>query len=57
MFVGSVVAGAVMLTAGGAKARGALLRDISGAFLAVAVVAVIFSLGETEHLYVAIFDS
>ena len=39
MFVGSVVAGCVVLASHGAKARGALLRDVGAYAAAVAVLA------------------
>lgn len=39
MFVGCVVAGAVVLVSGGAKTRGALLRDVAGYLIAVAAAA------------------
>lgn len=41
MFVGAAVAGVVISTAGGVKARGALIRDVSCYLLAVATVAII----------------
>ena len=42
MFVGAAVAGVVISTAKGVKARGALLRDVSSYLVAVLVVAIIF---------------
>ena len=45
MFVGCVVAGAVVLASGGAKARGALLRDVAGYLLAVAAAAGVLASG------------
>ena len=45
MFVGAAVAGLVISTAGGVKARGALLRDVSCYLVAVAVVAIILGSG------------
>ena len=45
MFVGAAVAGVVISTAGGVKARGALLRDVSCYLIAVAAVAVILGSG------------
>jgi len=41
MFVGAAVAGVVITTAGGVKAQGALLRDMSCYLVAVGVVALI----------------
>ena len=45
MFVGAAVAGVVISTAGGVKARGALLRDVSCYLIGVAAVAIILSSG------------
>lgn len=45
MFVGCVVAGAVVLASGGAKARGALLRDVAGYLLAVGAAAGVLASG------------
>ena len=39
MFVGSAVAGCVVLASHGAKARGALLRDVAANAVAISVVA------------------
>lgn len=45
MFVGAAVAGVIISIAGGVKARGALLRDVSCYILAVLVVAIILKSG------------
>ena len=45
MFVGCVVAGAVVLVSGGAKMRGALLRDVAGYLVAVAAAAGVLASG------------
>jgi hypothetical protein len=45
MFVGCVVAGAVVLASGGAKARGALLREAAGYLIAVAAAAAVLASG------------
>jgi len=45
MFVGAAVAGVVIMTAGGVKARGALLRDVSCYMVAVGVVTLILWAG------------
>ena len=45
MFVGCVVAGAVVLASGGAKARGALLRDVAAYLTAVGATAGVLASG------------
>lgn len=50
MFVGAAVAGLVISTAGGVKARGALLRDVSSYLIAIAVVAIILRSGSFTWL-------
>lgn len=49
MFVGCVVAGSVVLANGGAKARGALLRDVSTYFLAVSAVLAMLVTGQVRQ--------
>ena len=53
MFVGAAVAGAVIWTAGGVKARGALMRDVSSYMASVAVVAMILSAGRMTWILAA----
>jgi hypothetical protein len=46
MFIGTVVAGAVAWTSGGAKMRGALIRDVLAYAISVAVVLAILASGK-----------
>ena len=46
MFIGTVVAGAVVWTSGGAKMRGALIRDVLAYAAAVAAVLAILASGQ-----------
>ena len=48
MFVGSVVAGCIVLASHGAKARGALLRDVAAYAIAAAVVAGVLLTGRVS---------
>ncbi|KAK9915399.1 hypothetical protein WJX75_008652 [Coccomyxa subellipsoidea] len=50
LFVGCVVAGAIMLANGGAKARGALMRDVSAYCISVVTVTVFMWTGEMTYL-------
>lgn len=45
MFVGAAVAGLVIWTAQGVKARGALIRDVSGYLISALVVACLLASG------------
>ena len=49
LFVGAVVAGAIMLVNGGAKARGALLRDVAALGLAVCTITAFLSAGAMSY--------
>ena len=47
--MGAVVAGAIMLVNGGAKARGALLRDVAALGLAVCTITAFLSAGAMSY--------
>lgn len=56
MFVGSVVAGAVTVVANGAKAKGALLRDVSAYMCAIGIIlSVLGGLGHVTYAGVTLF--
>ncbi len=52
MFVGCVVAGAVILVSNGAKARGALVRDVTAYALATGLVVGLLASGSMTRLKV-----
>lgn len=47
--MGAIVAGAIMLVNGGAKARGALLRDVAALGLAVCTITAFLSAGAMSY--------
>lgn len=49
LFVGCIVAGAIMLANGGAKARGALMRDVSAYCIGVITITVFMWTGEMTY--------
>lgn len=50
MFVGCVVAGAVILASGGVPARGALMRDMTAVMIAVSFIALVLASGSVRLL-------
>mmetsp|Transcript_18778 Transcript_18778/g.52303 ORF Transcript_18778/g.52303 Transcript_18778/m.52303 type:complete len:797 (+) Transcript_18778:155-2545(+) len=54
MFVGTCVAGACIMTAGGAKCRGALIRDVLGYVVAILVLIIFLVDGQLSYLEVGL---